>query len=109
MSKPQRMPMKYKRLIEEAVIDLRLLAEKIVTAQTALRTKDYALHDLQNTMRDIEVSCLRIALDLSEIDVASDCDACPSAPSMIKYQAALLAIARSLDGLAGYSRQAGEE
>lgn len=91
------------------MVELRLVAEKAVEVRTALRNKDYILHELQNALRDIEVSCLRTALHLSEIDVASDCDSCPSALPKIKSQAALEAIANYLDQLADYSRQASKQ
>jgi len=109
MPKPQSIPKKYKACIEEAIIELRLVAEKMVAMRATLRDKDYALHEIQSDLRDIELACLSTALDLSEIDVASDCNACPSAPPMIKYQAALEAIAKHLEQLADYSRQASQQ
>lgn len=108
MPKPSPLPRKYGSLIDDAQSSLRLIAQKAKAVLEHLETVPRVSAHMQTSLREIETLAYRTALDLAEVEVAGDCDGCPSAPPITQVQAHLLVLADTLERHAEAARQAAQ-
>lgn len=99
------LPRKYLSYLEEVQEHLRLMAQKARLALTEIERGYGVQKQLPVLLRDIEAGAYRVALDLSEIQIASDCDECPAAPAATSAQIHLLVLAEELDRQAELARR----
>lgn len=99
------LPRKYLTTLDDVQEQLRLMAQKARLALTELETGRAPCRQAPVLLRDIEAGAYRIALELSEIKVANDCDECPSAPSVTSAQIHLYVLAEELDRQATLARE----
>lgn len=105
MSKAQPIPRKYKSYIDEAQDNLRYIANKVQMAFEMLQSDRHSAQHICVNLLEIKALAYKTALDLSEIEVATDCNTCPVAPPTTRYQAQLLMLADALEQLAVETRQ----
>lgn len=91
------LPRKYLACINEAQEFLRIIAAKSQRAQEEVSTSNRSATHLLALLREIEAMSYRIALELSNIEVAKDCNQCPSAPAVTSLQAYTLVLASELE------------
>lgn len=104
MPKPSPLPRKYASLVDEALSNLRLMAQKANGILAQLEASPRVSSHVQTALRELETLAYRTALDLAEIEVAGGCDGCPSAPPMTQVQAHLLVLADTLEQQAAAAR-----
>jgi len=105
MPEPQRLPRKFLAQLRQAQDDLRLLAQQAKAICEQLRSPRCATDTLRTMLREMESNAYRIALELSELKVAEDCNGCPCAPPSITAQAHLLVLAEELERQASLARR----
>jgi len=99
------LPRKYMSSLEEAQEHLGLIAQR---ARVALSEVEHGRPPYQQTLvilRDIEASAYRVALELFQLEIASACDECPSAPPTTSAQIHLLVLAEEMERQAQLARQ----
>ena len=99
------LPRKYLTTLEDAQEQLRLLAQKARLALSELESSRPPYRQLPVVLRDIEAGAYKVALELSEIKIATDCDECPSAPAITSAQIHLYVLAEELDRQAEIARE----
>ena len=98
-------PRKWFSRIDEATSGLRLIAIWSRRAQNELASAPPALASALSLLREIETSAYKLALELSEIEIATHCDECPAAPAITSLQAHMLILAEELERQASIARQ----
>lgn len=109
MPKASPIPKKFMSQLEDAQGDLRKIACHSRNLLEDIESSKVPVQIARSILRDIEAMAYRIALDLSEVDVATSCDTCPSAPAKTKYQAHLFALSCTLQQQANLARRCAEE
>lgn len=99
------MPRKYLTVLDEAQEQLRLLGQRAQLALQEVETGRSPYRQLPVLLRDIETSAYKVAFELSQIEVAGDCDECPAAPAMTSAQIHLYVLADELDRQAMLARE----
>lgn len=108
MPKPSPIPKKFMSQLEDAQGDLRKIANQSRNLLKEMESSKIPMQSARSILRDIEATAYRIALDLSEVDIASGCDTCPAAPARTKYQAHLFALSCTLQQQANLARRCAE-
>ena len=103
---PEAMPLprKYMSRLQEAQEDLQLMAIRSRVALQEVERHPRPLSTVEMTLREIESASYRLALILSQIEVAADCDLCPAAPPTTSLQAYMLVLASELEAKAEQMR-----
>ena len=91
------LPRKYLSRLREAQEDLQLMAARSRIALQEAERQPRTLSKIEMTLREIESASYRLALALSQIEVAADCDLCPAAPATTSLQAYMLVLASELE------------
>ena len=109
MPKASPLPRKFMSQLEDAQGDLRRIASQSRNLVEDIETSKTSVVIAKSILREIEATAYRIALDLSQVEVATSCDTCPAAPAKTKYQAHLFALATTLQQQANLARRCAEE
>lgn len=99
------LPRKHKASLLESEESLLYIAQRSRLALAELSTSPKALPKVESTLREIEAEAYRLALTLSRLSVAGNCDECPSAPAVTSLQAHVLVLANELERQADLIRQ----
>lgn len=109
MPKASPIPRKFMSQLEDAQGDLRKIACQSRNLLDDIESTRIPVPLARSVLREIEATAYRIALDLSEVDIATSCDTCPDAPAKTKYQAHLFALSCTLQRQANLARRCAEE
>ncbi|MFN8495564.1 MAG: hypothetical protein U0350_48675 [Caldilineaceae bacterium] len=101
MSKAQPIPRKYKSYLDEAQDNLRCIAGKLQLVCEILQSDHPSVSNVCMTLIEMKALAYKTALELSEIEVATDC----LAPSTTWYETELCVLADALERLADDARQ----
>ena len=104
MPQPHPLPKKYLNILDGAQDELRCIAQRARTALEEVEADEQPFELARVILRDIEAIAYRIALDLSELEIAGNCDGCPSAPPSTQAEAILWVTAAELERLAVHAR-----
>lgn len=99
------LPRKFMGILEEVQEDLRAMAQRARMALSEIEADERPFELSRVILRDTEALCYRIALDISQMHVAGNCDSCPSAPPSTESQAVLYVIADELERQAIFARE----
>jgi len=105
MSNPNPIPRKYINYLESVQNDLQLMAKKARQTLADLRFAPGSHTASVHLLLEIEASAYRLALELSDIRIADDCDGCPAAPPTTIAQSYLLVMADELERQAALARR----
>ncbi len=105
MPQAQPLPRKYLSRLEQARDELRRMALQARAALEEIEAQRRPFQQARSSLRDIEALAYRLALNLSELEVAGACDGCPSAPPTTQAQAQLLVLADVLERQAALARE----
>lgn len=105
MSQPSRLPKKYLATLKDAVEVLKLIAVKSRNNINRIKDnqKEFDTRAAVGLLSDIEAEAYRIALDLSELEVAGSCEQCPSAPVVTEADVRLELLTDQLRQLADFA------
>lgn len=97
MPAAQPLPKKHTATIRDALGDLKGLAQRIgwVIEQIDAAERP-ALPLLKPTLQEVQASCYAVALRLSEIELAENCDTCPCAPARTSIEIYLALLSQKL-------------
>ncbi|MBP8109514.1 MAG: hypothetical protein KAZ26_21425 [Caldilineaceae bacterium] len=104
MASPNPIPRKYMNYLESVQDDLQRMAQKAKRALTDLRFDPIGRTASVHLLLEIEATAYRLALELSDIRIADDCDGCPAAPPTTIAQSYLLVMADELERQAVLAR-----
>ena len=102
---PNPIPRKYATYLNNAQGDLQVIARKSRTAMQDLDdVGQLSARQIRHLLLEIEATAYRLALELSDIRIADDCDGCPAAPPTTIAQSYLLVMADELERQAVLAR-----
>lgn len=84
---------------------MRLIGQQAKQVRMDLESAGRAPSEALIYLREIEALAYRTAFDISELQVAGNCDTCPSAPPTTQSQVVLITLASELDQRAAYLRR----
>ena len=105
MASPNPIPRKYMTYLESVQNDLEVMAKKARQTLTDLRFEHGNRTTSIHQLLEIEATAYRLALELSDIRIADDCDGCPAAPPTTIAQSYLLVMADELERQAALARR----
>lgn len=90
------LPKKYLSTLNLAQEELNTIAKKSKTALLEVEARCSSLTITRTILQEIEALAYKIALELAQMQLARECDSCPSAPPTTKLQAHMFVIAGQL-------------
>ena len=107
MTHPSRIPRKYLSVLSDSQSTLKGIAIRAHNMANELQRKGDAWTGTVITqLRDIEAEAYRVALDLTDIEVASGCHNCPAAPIVTESDLRLGLLSERLQQLVDFARSA---
>ncbi|MBX3001377.1 MAG: hypothetical protein KF893_22840 [Caldilineaceae bacterium] len=95
------LPRKHASAIRDSLDDLKCLAQRIGLLLTQLEdTERPSSRSLKSTLQEIQSDCYAVALRLSEIELAQNCDSCPCAPARTSTEIYLALLSQKLRQMA---------
>ena len=101
----QPLPRKYLGTIRDATENLKSMANRIhLILENSSERERPILSQTRTTLQTLQSSCYAIALALSEVELADNCDTCPLAPPSTSAEVHLTLLSQKLSHLANETR-----
>ena len=105
----QPLPKKHYATIRDSIADLKGVGVRInLLLDTLHQSNRLSSPQVQATLQEMLATCYGVALRLSEIDIADNCDNCPFAPAHTTADLHLQLLSQKLRHLADEAKQASQ-